>query len=144
MGNDREAWTTWAERHSELPPVQCPPEAKPNKYKATAVHIDGIRFDSLKEGKRYTELNALLAVHEIEDLELHPGFPLMVPRLNTDGPAQVFHTIGMFHADFKYRNVRTGNVVVEDVKSKPTRTEAYLLRKKFVEWQHGIIIVEIT
>jgi hypothetical protein len=108
------------------------------------VYHAGHRFDSKREAARYEELRMLEAVGEIADIEIHPGFPLMVLELGTDGPPWTFHTIGMYHADFRYRNVRTGNVIVEDVKSKPTKTEAYRLRKKFIEAQHGIVIVEVT
>jgi hypothetical protein len=135
--SDRDAWTQWAEKH---PNPRAPLR---NKYGATAVHVDGLRFDSKREAARYGELKQLEAAGEITDLEVHPAFPLMVPELVTDGPPWVFHTIGQYHADFQYRNVRTGNVIVEDVKSKPTRTEAYKRTKKHVEAQYQITIVEI-
>jgi len=138
MSAAREAWTQWAEKH---PNPRAPLR---NKYGATKVLIGEHRFDSMREAARYKELVLLVAAGEITDLEIHPGFPLVVVELAHDGPPFVFHTIGRYTADFKYRNVRTGNVIVEDVKSKPTRTEAYRLRKKFVESQHQIVIVEVT
>jgi len=136
---DREAWSQWAKDHAN----PRAPVAKANKYHATKVQIDGIWFDSQREAARYQELKFLVVVGEITDLDVHPGFPLMVPDLTTEGAPFVFHTIGWYHADFQYRNVHTGNVIVEDVKSKPTKTEAYKLRKKFVEAQYGITIAEI-
>jgi hypothetical protein len=144
---DREAWSQWAKAHQSprkplIPAaIQTP---NPNKYRATARQIDGYRFDSKREAARYQELKFLVVAGEIEALEVHPGFPLMVPDLTTEGAPFVFHTIGWYHADFQYRNVHTGNIIVEDVKSKPTKTEAYKLRKKFVEAQYGMTIVEIT
>ena len=137
---DREAWSQWAKDHAN----PRTPVAKANKYHATKVQIDGIWFDSQREAARYQELKFLVVAGEIAALEVHPGFPLMVPDLTTEGAPFVFHTIGWYHADFQYRNLRTGNVVVEDVKSNPTRTEAYKLRKKFVEAQYSIVIAEIT
>jgi hypothetical protein len=139
---DREAWSQWAKAN----PNPRAPVAKANKYHATKVQIDGHWFDSQREAARYQELKFLVVAGEIAALEVHPGFPLMVlmvPDLTTEGAPLVFHTIGWYHADFQYRNLRTGNVVVEDVKSKPTKTEAYKLRKKFVEAQYGITIAEI-
>jgi len=141
MNRDREVWTEWYEKRLQKPEPAAP---KPNKYHATVVHVDGLRFDSMREAARYKELQVLIAAGEITDLEIHPGFPLMVLELGHDGPPLILHTIGMYHADFKYRNVRTNNVIVEDVKSKPTRTEAYKLRKKFVEAQHQLTIVEVA
>ena len=140
MNADRDAWTQWAKDH----PNPRAPVAKANKYHATKVHLDGVWFDSQREAARYQELQLLMQAGEIEALEVHPGFALMVPDLTTEGAPFVFHTIGWYHADFQYRNIRTGNVVVEDVKSKPTKTEAYKLRKRFVEAQYQITIVEIV
>jgi len=69
---------------------------------------------------------------------------LIVKELHrVDGP-EILHTVGMFHADFKYRDHRLGTWIVEDVKSTPTKTEAYKLRKKIVEAVHGITITEIA
>jgi hypothetical protein len=137
MRADREAWTQWATKH---PNPRAPLR---NKYGAVKVHHAGHCFDSKREAVRYEELRMLEAAGEIADLEVHPAFPLMVPELVTDGPPWVFHTIGQYHADFQYRNVRTGNVIVEDVKSKPTRTESYKRTKKHVEAQYQITIVEV-
>ena len=139
MSAARDAWTHWHNTRRGVAPA-----SKRSKYGAKVVHVNGLRFDSQREAARYAELSLLVSAGEIVDLEIHPGFPLMVVELNTDGPPWTFHSIGQYHADFKYRNVRTGNVIVEDVKSKPTRTEAYWLRKKFVEAQHQIVIVEVT
>lgn len=138
--SDREAWTQWATNN----PNPRTPVAKANKYHATKVQVDGLRFDSMREAARYQELKHLVTVGEISDLEIHPGFPLIVMELESDGPPFIFHTIGHYHADFKYFNERTHAVIVEDVKSQPTRTEAYRLRKKIVEAQYGITIVEIV
>ena len=141
MSNDREAWAQLAarlkaEEHGDAP------AAKRQKYHAIAIHVDGYRFDSKREAARYHELKLMLGAGIIADLEVHPIFPLMVPELYQEGPLTL-HTIGRYTADFKYTDGRTGLVVVEDVKSKPTRTEAYQLRKKIVEANHGITIVEI-
>ena len=141
MNSDRDAWTQWAERHSELAPTAAP---KPNKYGATAVVVDGLRFDSKREFARYQELKRLEAARQITDLVVHPCFPLVVLQLEPEGPPFIFHTIGRYHADFQYRNISTGNVIVEDVKSKPTKTESYQRTKKHIEAQYQITIVEIT
>ena len=136
MNSDREAWQEWYEKRTVKP--------KPNKYGATAVHVDGLRFDSMREAARYGELKLLEQAGEITALEVQPAFPLMVADLTTDGPPWVFHTIGVYHADFQYRTVVTGQVIVEDVKAKPTRTEAYQRTKKHVQAQYGIVITEIA
>jgi len=144
MSADREAWTQWIKTRGP-DGVQVHTRPSTNKYQAHAVRVDGILFDSQREAARYQELKLRQLAGEISHLEIHPGFALIVPQLSGDElPVAVFHTVGMFHADFKYRDHRTKAWVVEDVKSTPTKTEAYKLRKKIVEAVHGITITEIA
>jgi len=143
--SDREMWTHWLKTHDAVSGVKINTRPSTNKYQAHAVRVDGILFDSQREAARYQELKLRQLAGEISHLEIHPGFALIVPQLSGDElPVAVFHTVGMFHADFKYRDHRTKAWVVEDVKSQPTKTEAYKLRKKIVEAVHGITITEIA
>lgn len=137
----REAWTHWIKTNHFGGAIVEHRRPSTHKYAARSVRVDGILFDSQREAARYHELKMLLNAGMIADLEIHPGWPLIVSE--QDGPPWIFHTIGMFHADFRYRDRTTGTVVVEDVKSKPTKTEAYKLRKRFVEARYKITIVEI-
>ena len=69
----------------------------------------------------------------IYDLEIHPVFPLLVNGIK----------IGRYTADFKYKNA-DGEEVVEDVKSKITKTRDYMLRKKILAtYNPPVIISEI-
>jgi hypothetical protein len=114
-----------------------------NKYGARRVELDGLWFDSQREAARYAELKLLVIAGFITDLEVHPTFALMVPILGpADGPITLC-TIGKYHADFRYLHLRTGEVVIEDVKSPPTRTALYRLKKKHIEAQYQITIVEV-
>jgi len=132
-------WTQWIKSRSPIAVVNTRPST--NKYGARAVRVDGILFDSTREAARYHELKLLIMAGLISDLEIHPGFALIVAE--ESGPPWVFITVGQFHADFKYKDRRTGLWVVEDVKSHPTKTEAYKLRKRIVEARYKIKIVEI-
>ena len=136
---ERSAWAQWVKSRTPVAVVNTRPST--NKFQARAVRVDGILFDSTREAARYHELKLLAVAGEITDLEIHPGFPLIVGRLHHDPPC--FTTVGMFHADFRYKVRHTGTLVVEDVKSGPTKTEAYRLRKRIVEEVHGIVITEI-
>ena len=104
---------------------------RPHKYGATAVVIDGIRFASKKEGKRYGELKLLAKAGEIKHLELQVKYG--------------FHVYGeiMFNyvADFVYFVPETGKCVIEDVKG--IRTPLYRLKKKLIEAQYSFEIMEI-
>jgi hypothetical protein len=144
MREDREAWTQWAKTHDTISGAKLTVHTRPstNKYQARSVRVDGILFDSQREVVRYQELKRLALAGVITDLEVHPGWPLIVSALYVEQP-RIFQSVGwMFHADFKYQ--RDGQLIVEDVKSKPTKTEAYKLRKKIVEAVHGITITEIA
>lgn len=102
-----------------------------NKYGNRPVVIDGRRFASQAEGRRYQVLKIRELAGEISDLELQPCLKLVVEG----------HFICRYLADFRYREVVTGSSVVEDVKGK--RTREYNLKKKLVKALFGIEIVEI-
>lgn len=108
-----------------------------NKFHAVKTTVDGITFDSKREAKRYCELKLLQTAGEISELNTQPVFRLSVPDATSGGVAEVCKYIG----DFRY--VKNGQVVVEDVKSKPTMTPIYRLKKKLMRALHGIEIVEV-
>lgn len=106
--------------------------AKPTKYGNEPVWIDGLRFDSKAEGKRYCELKLLQAAGEITELELQPRF-----KLNVNG-IQVCTYIG----DFTYWHVHSKKRVTEDVKgveTKDFKLKAKLFRAVF---GHDIVLVK--
>ena len=53
-----------------------------SKYKAKKCVIDGIKFDSLKEGRRYRALKLLERAGEVQNLELQPRYDLIVNGVN--------------------------------------------------------------
>lgn len=103
------------------------------KYGNEVTVVDGVRFDSGKEARRFGELQLLAAAGVVAELEVHPRFPIVVEH----------RLCGVYTADFRYRDQETGALVVEDVKSEPTRTTAYRLRKRLVEAIYGITIREV-
>lgn len=107
-----------------------------NKYAAQPLVIDGIRFASRREGRRYASLKLQQQVGHIRDLELQVAYPLHVVDLET-GEITV---IGRYVADFRYTVTATGAQVVED--SKGMRTPVYKLKKRHVEAQYAIAITE--
>jgi len=111
------------------------------KYRNVPVEIDGIRFASLAEGRRYGELKLMDKGGLIMGIQIHPEFLITAtPQDNTQRAV----TVGKYHADFKYWDVEHTKWVVEDVKGgNATRTEAYRLRKKIVEAIYGITIMEV-
>jgi hypothetical protein len=108
------------------------------KYKAVPVIIDGIRFASRKEGKRYADLKILEIGGRIANLELQPEYPVVINGVK----------VCTYKADFRYfdphvvgPNGQKGGVVVEDVKG--IKTPIYRIKKKMVEAAYpGVIISE--
>lgn len=101
-----------------------------HKYRAEPTKVDGIRFASKGEGRRYGELKLLQAAGEISELGLQPRFPLVVNGVE----------LGFYIADFIYLN-KAGRCVVEDFKGM--NTALYVLKKKLMKACHGIDITEI-
>jgi len=102
---------------------------------------DGIRFDSKKESDHYRLLKMRLRMNEITDLELQPVFEIYIDTLDRGR----IH-IGDFTPDFRYWEIRSPDnhvLRVVDVKSQPTRTTAYQLRKRLVEAIYGITVTEV-
>lgn len=107
-----------------------------NKYKNIKVTVDGIRFDSSKEAKRYQDLKLLERAGVISGLRLQVPFEL-IPKQMKDG--KVLERAVTYKADFVYWE--NGKVVVEDVKGVKTRD--YVLKRKLMLYVHGIQIKEI-
>ena len=122
--------------------VQDP--GKPMKYRnnhTERVTSSGavIRFDSQKEARRYDHLILRQQGGEIRDLRLQVDFTLQ--EAYTDQEGRRIRAI-RYRADFTYKE-RDGRLVVEDVKSRPTRTREYLIKRKLMKDRHGIEITEV-
>ena len=102
-----------------------------SKYRNKRVELDGYTFDSKAEARRYGELKLMHQAGEIEELLVHPKFKLVVNGV----------LICTYTADFQYR--KNGEKVVEDVKSKPTITYSYKLKKKLMKAVYGLDVTEV-
>lgn len=103
------------------------------RIKSQACEIDGHRFPSKREAKRYCELKLMAAAGLIQGLELQPRFAL---RAGTG------ETVGHYVADFRYLE-RTNDgwqVIVEDVKG--FKTEMYKWKKRHMKAEYHIEIRE--
>lgn len=107
-----------------------------NKYGNKKTEVDGIRFDSKKEAKRYLELKVLESAGEISDLRRQVKYEL-IPSQRING--KVVERKVEYIADFVY--LRDGETVVEDTKG--IRTKDYILKRKMMLYFHGIKISEI-
>ena len=104
-----------------------------SKYRNRKTTYKGIQFDSQKEENRYRELELLERAGQIRSIECQPRYDLIVNG----------HKLGFYRGDFRYKDVATDAVVLEDVKSPVTRTAVYMLKKKLVKALYDVEIVEI-
>ena len=108
-----------------------------NKFNAKKVVEDGITFDSKREAERYGQLKLMERAGLISDLKLQ--VPLFLE--GKDGPMLTETGRPMrLTVDFQYTDNKTGLIVWEDAKGKPTRD--YLVRKSAAEAQ-GFKITEV-
>lgn len=112
---------------------------KYRKYRNEKVKYDGHTFDSQKECQRYIELKLLNRAGEIRDLRLQYKF-ILQDGYEFQGKKIKAIT---YIADFVYWDVRKGCMIVEDVKSEPTKTPVYRLKKKLFEYKYRIPIKEV-
>ena len=116
-----------------------------NKYRAIKKKVDGIKFDSRLEAKRYSELKLLERAGEIANLEIKPVFkfsidgrPVLIRSDRYKNGRQAKYT-----ADFAYFDTRKNCRVVEDTKGHATAE--YKLRKAITEAMYpGVKIQEVT
>lgn len=70
-----------------------------NKYHNCKVMVDGIKFDSKAEARRYAELKLMEDTGHIKELKLQPKFELQPKYKNSKG--QCIRAI-TYKADFSY------------------------------------------
>ena len=113
---------------------------KDNKYHSEKEKRWKITFDSRKEARRYDELILMVKAGMICDLRLQPQFTLEESYLTPNG--ERVRSI-IYKADFSYINTANGEMVVEDVKSKATKTRTYEIKRKMMLTKYGISIREV-
>jgi hypothetical protein len=100
------------------------------KYRNIKIEVDGIKFDSKAEYKRYTELKLFERVKNISDLELQVKFELQPSFVDGQGIKQRAIT---YVADFVYKE--NNKIIVEDLKSVATAKDStYKIKKKMLLW----------
>ena len=100
------------------------------KYRNIKIEVDGIKFDSKAEYKRYTELKLFERVKNISALQLQVKFELQPSFVDNQGVKQRAIT---YVADFVYKE--SDKIIVEDLKSVATAKDStYKIKKKMLLW----------
>lgn len=108
-----------------------------SKYNSKKTVVDGQKFDSKKEARRYQELLLLEKAGEIKNLSRQVKFVLIPSQRDENG--KVVERECSYKADFTYEEgIKT---VVEDVKGY--RTKEYIIKRKLMLWRYGIRIREV-
>ena len=120
------------------------------KYHNIKSEIDGIKFDSKKEARRYQYLLRALEMGVIRDLRLQVDFTLQEAYTTPEGKriqairyradftykvvsAGYNHEAELGYEDIEYwRSLYPGDLVIEDVKSRGTRTKEYQIKRKLM------------
>ena len=133
-------------RRGLVPSAAAVPEpGKGHKYRntpTTRVTPSGaiLRFDSMKEARRFDWLIERERRGEIRELRLQVDFTLQEAYTDTEG--RRVRAI-RYRADFTYYEGTQGVKVVEDVKSRATRTRDYAMKKKLLKDRFGLDITEV-
>lgn len=113
------------------------PMAKPSKYFNKKITVDGEKFDSQKEYRRFYELKVLEHSGQIQHLKRQVEF-VLIPALVISGKKE---QATKYVCDFQY--IENGKTITEDVKSEITRKHpVYRLKRKLMAWVHDIEIRE--
>lgn len=96
------------------------------KFNNRKITIDGIKFDSQGEGRRYVVLKDRVERGFITNLNTHVPYTLTVNGVK----------ICRYVADFTYD--RDGEQIVEDFKSPATITATFRLKTKLMRAVHGV------
>ena len=123
-----------------------------SKYNAKKVEIDGIRFDSVKESRRFLELRAMQEAEIISDLRRQVKYVLIPAQREPETvgkrggkiKGKLLERECSYVADFVYKDSQ-GNTVVEDVKGYRGggAYEIFKIKRKLMLYVHGIKIIEI-
>lgn len=128
-----------------------------NKYHNKKYTYLGIKFDSLKECRRYSQLRLLEQAGKIKDLQLQKTYELIpaqyeeTDEVYTKGIHKGEHKRVLLEracnyvADFYYVDCETKQAVIEDVKGykEGGAYSLFKVKRKLMLYIHGIKIKEI-
>jgi hypothetical protein len=122
-----------------LRPVRLPgTEPQRPKVNARRRTVDGKKFASGHEADRWFQLEMLQKAGHIHNLQRQVTIYLHAPTPRADAPSVVGHYV----VDATYIDNRTNRTVWEDAKGHPGRTPLYKWKKRHIQIEYGIDILE--
>lgn len=118
------------------------PEQPRRKFRNIKTEYDGQKFDSRKEANRYAELRLMERAGAIYELRRQVVFEI-IPTQKDETTGELVERPAKYIADFVYRDALTHKLIVEDVKSKATKTPEFVLKRKLMYYRFGIRVVEV-
>jgi hypothetical protein len=107
---------------------------KKSKYGNRKIVVDGIKFDSKREAKRWAALQTLDRFGTISQLERQVPY-VLAPAVRLHDETRLKPAI-RYVADFRYFDISAGCFVVEDVKG--LETDVSRLKRHLMKSVHGI------
>jgi hypothetical protein len=130
-----------------------------NKYNNKEITVNGNRFDSRPEARRYSQLLILEKAGIITDLKRQVVFELIPSQFEEYETGEIFKRGNLkgqpkvarrcleksvkYIADFTYYD-EYGKFIVEDTKSEATKTKDFVIKRKLMLFFNNIKIKEIT
>jgi Protein of unknown function (DUF1064) len=111
-------------------------EVAKTKFRNVKVEIDGIRFDSKREGARYRELKLMEKAGMIRNLKLQVVFPIIINEQLVCKYIADF----TFEEEVEFGGGKSWQTIVEDVKGM--KTAVYQVKKRLMKAVRGITIRE--
>ena len=108
-----------------------------NKYHNKWVIIDGLKFQSEKEGKRWQELKLMERAGKIKGLARQLRIEIV--------PKTKLYRAVTYIPDFVYFDNSIGKTVYEDVKGMRSGAayELFKVKQKILYWRYGIEVKEV-
>lgn len=126
------------ERPNILAWRDSPRHRRREKYANVRTEVDGMKFDSKAELKRWNDLQWMLRSGLIVSLQRQVRY-VLIPR--QERPSGGVERECAYVADFVYTDKRNGRLVVEDVKG--AATPEYRIKRKLMLHVHGIEVSEV-
>jgi hypothetical protein len=121
-------------QHVTMTDLQQRQRTTPSKYRNVRVRIGTEWFDSQREADYWRGLQARAVNGEITGLRRQVVFPLLCPAMEDRAVM-----VSSYVADFVY----VENGVRHVVDAKGYRTRLYLLKRKWLQLQDGIVVEEV-